>query len=87
MNPSTVESQVAFESAINFSMPADSSKQTRWQRKKAEAAALASRTNAGTPARSLKRSLSSMSSSGTPRSAKRSSHKRQATEDRFICSR
>ena len=55
--------------------------------KKAEAAALASRTNAGTPARSLKRSLSSMSSSGTPRSAKRSSHKRQATEDRFICSR
>ena len=94
MNPSTIESQVQFESAINFSMPAVSSKMTRWQRKKAEATAAAAgkpceeKTNIRTPSkRGLKRSLSSMSSSGTPRSTKRSSHKRQACDDRFIHSR
>ena len=90
MNPSTVESQVRFESAINFSMPAVSSKMTRWERKKAAKAAssaMVEKTNTATPKRGLKRSLSSMSSSGTPQSAKRSARKRQACEDRFIHSR
>jgi len=103
MNPSSVESQVQFESLISFSMPEKSSKLARWERKKKAAkiddasyvkkapktaAACVEKTNNQTPSskRGLKRSSSSISA-GTPRSARRSSRKRQACEDRFIHSR